>query len=728
MEIVMTGEYSGFMRTMIDKLNKEGNHVFVLSGAQYDRDKFPKVYEQYDFAYDSPSMRQVFESMSPDAVIFTGAYDTSFNWALGQPESVRFSTGLSNVLIALSGMRKHPRVIYLSCEDIYTMNHNEDIQETDETTAEGYRAMAVRQGELTCKNYRSTMNMDIVILRLDHLYGTPLSRIDLDPLVGRMAREGLETGRISANPNHTFSMLHVQDAVDYIYQVITADKPEYDTYNLSTGEAMTESDLAAAVAKGFGSGVEVVETAAGRPFRRVLSNTRFAGEFRSKVFHHAGDEVSKLVPLLRRNADKFFYEDDGSGGFLKRFGTKFGQIVKALLPFFENMLLFIPFFMLNNRATGSEYFANLDFFLLYVLLFALLYGQGQATFSAILATGGYLFRQQYTRSGFDVMLDYNTYVWIAQLFILGLVVGHMKDRIAQLSAEKQEEINYLNGQVSDITEINTTNVQMKGILEEQVINQNDSFGKVYNITSTLDAYEPEEVLFYAAEVLEKLIRSEDVAIYTVANRSYARLFAATSRKARSLGNSIEYPKMLELYEEISNDRVFINRNMDGDYPHMADAIYSEDEMQLIIMVWGIPWDRMNLGQANMLRIAGFLIQNAVLRANRYMDALEKERYVSGTQMLDEEAFSTLLKAFVSAEQRDLTECCVLKITGIPESGEEDCARAIVAILRNSDYFGKLPDGHLYALLSNTSRENAAFVIGRIEKAGYGADIMEDIAV
>ena len=46
-------------------------------------------------------------------------------------------------------------------------------------------------------------------------------------------------------------------------------------------------------------------------------------------------------------------------------------------------------------------------------------------------------------------------------------------------------------------------------------------------------------------------------------------------------------------------------------PMMASAVYSEDKMQLILMLWGIPWERMTLGEANRLTIVGFLIQNAV---------------------------------------------------------------------------------------------------------------------
>ena len=61
--------------------------------------------------------------------------------------------------------------------------------------------------------------------------------------------------------------------------------------------------------------------------------------------------------------------------------------------------------MIHNRAVGSQYFAKLDAYLLYVLLFAIVYGQQQAIFSALLATAGYCFRQMYNQSGLEVLMD-----------------------------------------------------------------------------------------------------------------------------------------------------------------------------------------------------------------------------------------------------------------------------------------------------------------------------------
>ena len=283
------------------------------------------------------------------------------------------------------------------------------------------------------------------------------------------------------------------------------------------------------------------------------------------------------------------------------------------------------------------------------------------------------------------------------------------------------------GHVDDIADINVSNVRIKEMLSTQIVNQNDSFGKLYEVTSRLDKYEPGEVLFYAAEVLAQLMGSKDVAIYSVANRSYARLFSATSQKARSLGNSINYVEMEEMYEELQEHKVYINKNMDERYPLMADAIYSEDNMQLILMVWGIPWERMTLGQANMLTVIGYLIQNAVLRANRYMSALEEQRYIEGTNILGQDAFRSLVKAYMNARNKELTECALLLIqTG--DVSKEDAGQTLSKMIRQSDFLGELEDGNLYALLANTNDKSAEMVENRFREAGFECSIQEDDVV
>jgi len=297
-------------------------------------------------------------------------------------------------------------------------------------------------------------------------------------------------------------------------------------------------------------------------------------------------------------------------------------------------------------------------------------------------------------------------VWIAQLFILGLVVGYMRDQIKTMRMESEELEVHLSRQIADIKDINESNARLKGVMEQQLIDQKDSIGKIYTITHTLDQYMPDEVMFYAVEMLMKLMRTRDVALYNVVNQDYARIFSASSAKARSLGNSIRYREMTEVYEELTEEKVYINKNMDPRYPLMARAIYENGDIKMIIMLWGLSWEKMTLGQANFLTVVSYLIQNAVLRAQRYMQALEENRYSEeGSRILREDAFKPLVKAYMDAEAKDLAECVFLKIDADPEQYRQ-IDQLMAKKLRDSDYLGILPDGKLYALLANTTKENA----------------------
>lgn len=231
--------------------------------------------------------------------------------------------------------------------------------------------------------------------------------------------------------------------------------------------------------------MSIVNNTVGSEFRVVLSSQAFAEEFGMKIFNKPEQTTAAMAKHIKRHSNDYLLEGDAGKGAVGKIKQNLLHILRASIPFIENIICFIPFFMLNNRTVESAYFANLDFYLLYVLLFAIIHGQQQATFSAVLAVGGYCFRQMYGRSGLDVLLDYNTYVWIAQLFILGLVVGYMKDQLKSIRDENEREMHYLSGQLDDIQDINTSNVRLKNGLEVQIVNQNDSFGKIYEITSSL---------------------------------------------------------------------------------------------------------------------------------------------------------------------------------------------------------------------------------------------------
>ena len=661
MNVLLIGGSGSLINSLIVKFKKEGHRIFLLTGDRYKKQKYEPVFERYNFAYSSENLQEIMESVRPDITIYTGAFDPNYRWMSEERETVRFTSDLMNVLVAYSTIRMG-KFIFFSSHEVYEGYHENALTEDIPPETTGYRGTTLIQAEEICNNYRKNWKLDLLILRLDHLFCIPESASEIHSVCARMCLESMRDGCISADSNHEFAMLYEQDAVEFIFQIVKSREHKFYLYHLSSDCVISEVELAGRIQKCLNNGSSIV-TVSKYDKRCILSGKRFHEEFGMHTIFELDEIIGQTIDYMRKHEERFEKYQESRDSWWKILWKKWKWVFQVIVPFVENLLCFIPFFMLNNRMTDSAYFTNLDPYLLYVLVFAIIYGQQQATFSAVCAVAGYLFRQMYQRTGFEVVLDYNTYVWIAQLFILGLIVGYMRDQIRMIRRESLEMEEHLTGQIADLQEINATNVRIKAAMEQQLIGHQDSIGKIYQITSRLEQQMP------------------------------------------------------DIYQELAERRVYINKAMAEEYPLMATAIYEEEEIRLIIMVWGLSWEHMTLGEANFLTVVSYLIQNAVLRAQRYIKALEEARYREGSEILEPEAFESLVRAYEHAQGRNLTQYTLLCVSEQPERYKKICSD-MRGLLRSTDYMGMRADEKLYVLLTNTGRTDAVFVEQRFEKKGY----------
>ena len=661
MNVLLIGGAGSLINSLIVKFKKEGHRIFLLTGDRYKKQKYEPVFERYNFAYSSENLQEIMESVRPDITIYTGAFDPNYRWMSEERETVRFTSDLMNVLVAYSTIRMG-KFIFLSSHEVYEGYHENALTEDIPPETTGYRGTTLIQAEEICNNYRKNWKLDLLILRLDHLFCIPESAPEIHSVCARMCLESMRDGCISADSNHEFAMLYEQDAVEFIFQIVKSREHKFYLYHLSSDCVISEVELAGRIQKCLNNGSSIV-TVSKYDKRCILSGKRFQEEFGMHTIFELDEIIGQTIDYMRKHEERFDKYQESRDSWWKILWKKWKWVFQVIVPFVENLLCFIPFFMLNNRMTDSAYFTNLDTYLLYVLVFAIIYGHQQATFSAVCAVAGYLFRQMYQRTGFEVVLDYNTYVWIAQLFILGLIVGYMRDQIRMIRRESLEMEEHLTGQIADLQEINATNVRIKAAMEQQLIGHQDSIGKIYQITSRLEQQMP------------------------------------------------------DIYQELAERRVYINKAMAEEYPLMATAIYEEEEIRLIIMVWGLSWEHMTLGEANFLTVVSYLIQNAVLRAQRYIKALEEARYREGSEILEPEAFESLVRAYEHAQGRNLTQYTLLCVSEQPERYKKICSD-MRGLLRSTDYMGMRADENLYVLLTNTGITDAVFVEQRFEKKGY----------
>lgn len=735
MKVLIIGGANTVTNALIQKFDKEGHCVYVLTGGRQQHNNYKKVYEQYHFSYENSCIKEVFESIHPELTIFMGAFDSNYNWNNCYEEANRYSLGLQNVITAFLAIH-NGRFVYLSSDTVFDVTEDEYNHITAETRRQltdsgiqhysyAYKANAVKNGENICNYYRQITGFDIITVRINEMCCLAKNFFDATDVFSKLCIEALKYNTLTFTKD-TYSPLYISDAVEFLYRLTVKKNLSFSFYEIQSDNTITAKEAGKCIDLILGITTEKkmqaddetiwIETSA-------LHNIH--DELTCNVFYNAESCIRLIARHIKKNKNKFEALPQNSEKKSVRLKQWFRNVGLALLPFIENFICFIPFFMINNRVTDSAYFARLDCYLLYVLLFAIIYGQQQAMFSSILSVCGYFFRQMYHRSGFEIALDYNTYVWIAQIIIVGLSVGYLRDALRSAKDDRSDEIYYLTSRLKDIEDINRINAKLKEELEIQIINQSDSIGTIFEITSTLDSDEPESVFFHAAEVVAQLMDCRDVAIYNVSNRNYARLMSSTSANARKLGNSIEYTGYTQMYAMLQSGSVYINKKLDPDYPIMAAAITSDDKIQSIIMLWNIAWERMNLSQSNRLKVIAYLIQNALLRANRYIQVLEQERYIENTKILEPAAFRSLIKAFLAAQKKALADCSLIKITPDKE-GIIHTSEKLSRLFRTSDYIGSLDDGYLYVLLANTNLSDAGYVTERISEAGYTYDIVKEI--
>lgn len=259
--------------------------------------------------------------------------------------------------------------------------------------------------------------------------------------------------------------------------------------------------------------------------------------------------------------------------------------------------------------------------------------------------------------------------------------------------------------------------------ESQSAASADSWKSIYDIISSLEKYKAEEVLFYAAEILGKEMGSKDVAIYNVANREYARLYSSTSLEARKLGNSIKYIELGEMYSELKAGRIYVNETNDANRPALAHALYTEDDIRVILMFWDVAGEKHGVSPVKRLTVIENLLQNTLLRASRYMSNFRRKNYLEGTNVLKEDTFRVLLEAFLDAKEKGLTECVLVEF----EMGYRDYRAISIQVackIRLTDYMGVLNGGKFYILLANTDIQNAKIVQQRFKSLGFKTELKD----
>ncbi len=713
MKVLLFGAYGLLMESLIVKLHKEGHELFVVTGRKRKEEHHEGTVDAYFVEYGDSSLYYVFESVKPDLAIYTGAFDERFHWKQ-QSDSAKYLAGLNNVIV--SAVKANvPKFIYFSTTDIYGASKTGVVEEHTSFVENGdLRQMAMLSGEDLILRYQGSKKTEFIILRCSDLYGECNGQFYMDSFFIDSLRAALMNQTVFVETGKRHNMLSVQDVTEALVRIIKCEELPHRIYNLASQEAFSEEEFLDYY-QGF---------LAKRPEESAVATAVIQGEISSQLacqdfgFNIRGD-FKKAFPDIFR---KFKIYLDSQTGTVKRKG-KFQQIRERLqeifkwaYPYIETIAAFLVFFLADFITRKNKYFEAVDLYIMYVVFVAIVYGKGKAIIAIVLSFFAHLLN--YGGILAKGSIDYNTFLWVMQLLILGMSVGYVRDKNEQRIADERENSSTLSKELVDVKEINNSNVRIKQVYEERLLNYKDSFAHIYSIVTQLNDLEPDKIMLASVDVVQKIMDVTDVAIYNVGKGSYYGRLAASSRSMTgNIKKSFRLEDMGRVYEEIREHRIFMNTEVEPGLPDMAGAVYHGEVMEAIIIIQNIPFESMTLYHSNLFAVLLNLIAQSMHTASIYLEESALSRYVPNTRILNTRSFERILQIQKEGQQQKNTEFFVLEVINKEHKSLEELDHQISSLLRQHDYLGIDEQNHLRILVTNTNRMEAHFVVDRLEGKG-----------
>ena len=193
------------------------------------------------------------------------------------------------------------------------------------------------------------------------------------------------------------------------------------------------------------------------------------------------------------------------------FMQKFGKVLVAVL---DLVVMFLVAEYLSRFTSESVYFKIVDVRLIFVILMGMMHGIATGFAAAILECVMLVLR--YNEIGISgLLLFYNVENWIPFVYYLtaGAISGYSHQKREQQTRSVMEENELIRNKYLFLNEAYRTSVANRKDLWAQILNEEDSYGKIYGAVRQMAQRTPEAVCVEAVQVLRRLLHNDTVSIY-----------------------------------------------------------------------------------------------------------------------------------------------------------------------------------------------------------------------
>lgn len=715
MKVLITGGY-GFIGSFVsEKFYREGHEVHILDNlSSGKKNNIQFRHQSYLLNIEDEQCEQVFRTNKFDIVIHLAAQvDVEKSIQSPAADSKVNVLGLINIL-QLASKYKVSKFVFASSAAVY--GKNEDIPLSEESSCEPFSPYGINKklGEYYCKKWNELYHLDTTCFRFSNVYGPKQANEGEGGVISIFTNKILnnEALVIYGDGTQTRDFIYVEDVAEAIFRSVLSDVS--GVMNLSTNTETSINQLVEYF-KEMDNLPEIVY----KPER--IGDIKFSRLDNQRVKKEV-DWTPKysLEEGLKRTFEWFAAEENTQDKVKVRtdkrrtLGAASVNVNKKTnLPYIENLLLFIITAALHIKI--GDFLFNIDLLLLYILSAGIIFGKVQALIGCGLAV--LLYSWQGLQNGREVVslfTDHTTLIQFAVYLFVALLIGYVIDRKHLREETAKNELKLFQDKYQLLDDIYTETRKVKDELQTQILYSEDSVGEIYSIIKKIDSLEPDDVFNGVISVLEQIMKTNEASIYLVGQGNrYLRLVSKSNVENSQFPTSIEVTPNSPFARAIEENKVFINRNLDANFPMMIAPIWKEDRAVAVICTNEMNFDHLTLYHENLFHVVTNLITASVARAYDFVNATHHERYIEGTNILKPEYFHRAVESKQKAQEQLNIPYYLLRID--PPGNMEDVINRISSSLRDTDYIGMDENGFYWILLSNTNKDNAQAVINRFNK-------------
>ncbi|WP_054742517.1 DUF4118 domain-containing protein [Cellulosilyticum ruminicola] len=432
--------------------------------------------------------------------------------------------------------------------------------------------------------------------------------------------------------------------------------------------------------------------------------------------------LEKTVAWYVKNKD--FWEIDKLAekqAFLKR--------LKFLLPYGENTIIFLITFFIAYQTRDNTVRYNvfpIDLNLIYIFLISMVHGMGQGIIAILLACFSYVYVYLCVSPELAGIIYNQTHIIQLLVYVLvGVLTAYVVDNKHRQIENLKADLKMANEKQNFVEEVCQQVADVKEELQEQILNTENSLGKIYELSRELNSLLLEDVYYGAIHTLEKLLKTQSISIYKC---NHTKTFLRLMTHSKNLLSEAAASLRIDDYEAIRNliatKEIFINYKLDEKLPMLMAPIVYREEVIAVVFVDGVPFENLTLYYENFFRVAIGLIQNAIAQALAYEEAIKHKKYIGDSGVVQIAYFNEIIKNKQRAKVQFNIPYTILQVeVGVHLSRAHEIRQCI----RETDYIGSNEMDEIYIMLSNSDMTSSQLIVERLNKKGIEAVICKGVS-